>query len=404
MSKKRAYRVPKKIATRASGALGASRVDGVGINTTDAVAVAVALSSSLPVQSDVPEAMAAFFTADWRHNPAKLAVAELYGGEAGRDWAKRCVSMLAAAEPASDLDDEYTVEELFEFTEAETAAILSFLTGLAERSPEAAEAVETVSEVVGAEEMSARSMELSDAGVVEEPEEAESEGLEEIVETALGLATQLDETVEKLADALEDAVEDDDDEDDEDEELEASMVRDALAEVVYDGISLNELTATDFSAEAAEARERMAKAALVRQRSLAMAKMASARMTLAAAGEPVAQEGAEAPADADPKAPTTDHHSASQPRDWHGRFAKVGARVRSKGGTLGFVKGIENGQLVVEDDDGNTATVDPKSIEVVTKESRARLPEPMKPLEDPKARLEAYLEWAREQMGIGGAS
>lgn len=365
MSKKRAYRVPKKISTRASGALSATRAEGVGVNTSDAVAVAVALSSALPVQSDVPEAMASFFTADWRHNPAKLAIAELYGGDAGREWAKRCVALVAAAEPKSDLDEEYTVDELFEFTDEETAAILSFLTGLAEQSPAAAEAVEEISE--GAEEMLETEIESTEEDV---PEELSAEELDE-------------------------------DEDGADEELEARMVRDALAEVVHDGASLNELTATDFSAEAAEARERMAKAALVRERSLAMAKMASARMTLAAAGDPAAQEGAEAPADADPKVPVSDHHSTSQPRDWHGRFAKVGARVRSKDGTLGFVKGIEGGKLVIEDDDGNVSTVDSDSIEVVTKASRARLPEPMKPLEDPKARLEAYLEWAREQMGIG---
>jgi hypothetical protein len=405
-NKKRTLRVPKKVAQRADAALKARQGEALGISDAPSVSVAQVLNSSMPVDLSVPMEMLRFFSGDWRYDPNRAGQAGLYGGDAGREWAQRCVAMLAAAEDpdgAVDEDADIDVEELFEFTDEETTAIIDFLTKMAGETPQAPQATSEEPDVTGSAELSVQSMEMPDS----EPENDEPEELQEIVETALGLATQLDETVEKLADALEDAMGDDgpDGDDDEDDELEASMVRDALAEVVHDGASLSELVATDFSAEAAEARERMAKAALVRQRSLAMAKMASTRMTLAAAGEPaaapVAEEGAEPAADADPKERASDHHSTNQPRDWHGRFAKVGARVRSKDGALGYVKGIENGQLVIEDDEGNRRTVDSNSIEVVTKESPARLPEPLPLVEDPKARLEAYLEWAREQMGIG---
>jgi hypothetical protein len=126
-------------------------------------------------------------------------------------------------------------------------------------------------------------------------------------------------------------------------------------------------------------------------------------MTLAAEAPTVPTEGADAPADAAPKAPSPDHHASRQVRDWHGRFAKTGARVRSKSGSTGYVKGVDkDGQLIVAGDDGNEHSVDPKTIEVISKKSPARLPQPMELVEDPKARLDSYLEWAKDQMGVGG--
>lgn len=361
-SKKRTCRVPKKVAQRASAALEVHREDGVGLDGAQGVFVAQALSSSVPVTVDVPQAMATFFSSGWRYDPRKVAQAGLYGGEFGQQWSKRVASMLATAEPeAESAQDEVSVDELFEFTDEETDAIVAFLTGISEVVPEATDALEAI-----------------------------SEGTEEMLETELDSDEEDDEVDETTP---------------EEEAAEAAMVQAALDEVAEDGGSLDELTATDFTADAMAARERMAQASLVRARSLAMAKMASNRMAVAAAAPAApAPEGVAAPADADPKAlPAEPHHAASQPRDWHGRFAKVGARVRSHDGNLGYVKKVEGDQLIITDDEGNDHKVPAKDIEVVTVKSPARLPQPMPLVEDPKGRLEAYLEWAKEQMGITAA-
>src|SRR4029077_13999842 len=122
----------------------------------------------------------------------------------------------------------------------------------------------------------------------------------------------------------------------------------------------------------------------------------------------LAAEGAGAPAEdvtatdapAEEEPPPPDHHSKRQVRDWHGRFASVGARVRSKDGNLGYVKKVDDaGQLVIMDDAGTEHTVDPKTVEGISKQSPARLSAPEPLIEDPQARMDSYLQWAQDQMG-----
>jgi len=98
-----------------------------------------------------------------------------------------------------------------------------------------------------------------------------------------------------------------------------------------------------------------------------------------------------------------EHHAANQLRDFHGRFAKRGARVQGKGGNLGWVKGADgDGNAVITTDDGSEVTIDPKDMKVVSVDGRARLAVPPVVVDDPAARLEAYQEWAHEQMMGGG--
>lgn len=359
--KHRIMRVPKKVTKRAGEALELQRERGVDLESAQAVFIAQALNSTLPVDGEIPAAMAQFFTGDWRYDPKRAWQSGLYGGDPGREWAKRCMAVLTAAEPEVKVeeDDDYTVDELFEFTDEETSAILAFLTGLSEVVPEANEVLEKIAEPT-----------------------------QEMLESEISPEDELGETSS------------------EDAELEARMVQDALGELGLADLPDLDLQ-IDFAAQAEEARERMAAAALTRERNLAMAKMASARMTLQAEGpigEAVAEKVAAAPADADPKAPGSEHHASRQVRDWHGRFAKVGARVRSQDGNLGYIKKVDDqGQLVIEDDEGNRHTVSPDQIEVISKKSPARLSEPQALVEDPNARLDTYLQWAQDQMGVGGA-
>lgn len=100
-----------------------------------------------------------------------------------------------------------------------------------------------------------------------------------------------------------------------------------------------------------------------------------------------------------------EHHAAKQLRDYHGRFAKIGSRVRGQGGGLGWVKAVtDDGQAVVDTDDGREVTIDPKSMKVATVPGRARLEGRPEVIEDPAARLEAYEAWAQEQLQKGAAA
>lgn len=94
-----------------------------------------------------------------------------------------------------------------------------------------------------------------------------------------------------------------------------------------------------------------------------------------------------------------EHHAAKQLRDYHGRFAAIGSRVRGKGGGLGWVKGMtDDGQAVIDTDDGREVTIDPKTMKVATVPGRARLQGRPEVIDDPAARIEAYEAWAVEQL------
>jgi hypothetical protein len=432
------FRVPKRVRDQAS--YGLTEVESLESAPPEAFQVANFLLSGESLGPAVLRSINDYFLNN-ESEPLDTPVPKMYGGKAGREWASRCLAVLpteavtAATEPmdrvAWDLSDE-EVEAILEWSR-------NAMAGEADKNLRDSDLLENdLLEALSVREESLALMEDDEEQPDEDEETPEEdlrdpiEILRDEIETALGLATKMDDSVEKLADALEDAVEqgglfDEEEEPEEPEEpddesdstFEMRMVQSALAEIgalpdAEDDVALEEFADADFAVEAAEARERMMAAMLARQRSKAMARMASSRITLAAEGpgpvateviEKAAEGDADASADAGPKAPGPDHHSKRQVRDWHGRFAKVGARVRSKAGNLGYVKSVDNnGQLVIEGDDGKTHTVDPKTIEVVTKPSPAHLPEPLPLIEDPKARLSAYLEWARDQMGVGGGS
>jgi len=359
--------------------------------------VAQALASGMPVDQKVLFAIHDFFFS-WIRGSMTASEAMLHGGKNGKEWANRSIALtvlpLTAAGSEAETVEDASFEEIFDLSDDEYDALIEFGNELA-----GAAGVDTTIPKPGDETLA------MGEPVAPDTETDAVDELGEHVETALGLATQLDQTIEKLALALEEALAEEEDEpyDEEAEAAEMSMVQGALAEVDADGAD-----DADFAVLAAEARERVAAAALARERSLAMAKMASARLTLQAEGpasggpvaDAVAEKVAGPPADAGPKAPSGEHHASRQVRDWHGRFAKAGGRVRSESGNLGYIKKVDdNGQLVITGDDGKEHTVDPKTVEVISKKSPARLPEPMELVEDPKARTDSYLEWAQDQMG-----
>lgn len=388
------YRVPKKVHETARSAL--STVGVADLDPEKSVRIAHALTSGMPVGQNVLFAIRDYFFDHVRESMA-TSDAMLHGGHQGREWANRCIALtvdpspLTAAAEAVAKDAEF--DDLFDMSDEDVDALIEFGNELAK-----AAGVETKLPKPGDEELA-----LGDPEDLEPESTDPVDELGEHVETALGLATQLDETIEKLASALDEALDEEGERaDPEAEAVEMSMVTDALSEVGADAEDLD----ADFAVMAAEARERVAAAAMARERSKAMARMASVRLTLQAeapAAAPTEEKAAGPSADAGPKAPG-DHHASRQVRDWHGRFAKAGGRVRGKGGNLGYIKSVDdNGQLVITGDDGKEHTVDPKQVEIITKKSPARLPQPMELIEDPKARLDTYLEWAKEQMGTGKA-
>ena len=388
------YRVPKKVHEAARSAL--TTVGVADLEPGQPVRIAHALASGMPVDQGVLFAIRNYFFDHVRESEV-TSEALLHGGRQGREWAERCIALTVPPSPltaaAAAAAEEASFEELFKMSDEDYDALIDFGNELAK-----AAGVKTKLPKSGDDELAAGSPEDLEADSTDPVDE-----LGEHVETALGLATQLDETIEKLAEALDEALDEEGERaDPEAEAVEMSMVTDALAEVGADAEAID----ADFAVMAAEARERVAVAALARERSKAMARMASVRLTLQAeapVSAPVAEKAADAPADAGPKAPG-DHHASRQVRDWHGRFAKAGGRVRGKGGNLGYIKSVDdNGQLVITGDDGKEHVVDPKQVEIISKKSPARLPQPMELVEDPKARLETYLEWAKEQMGTGKA-
>lgn len=426
------FRVPKRV--REQAGYGLAEMDRLESVPAEAVQVASFLVAERPVGPAILRAMSRYFI-DNPRKPLTTPLAKMYGGKAGKEWAARTISatapkpLVAAGEldhPGWDPTDE-EIDAMIEFSKAMVAKEQAARGEQGGNEPPEALVVE--SEPVVAE-MSATEVEVSsDEPIMVETEAeeapAEEEGgdfdetierLREQVDAALGLATQLDDTVTKLSDTMEEAVEAVADAESEmaEEEYETELAVAALAE-------LEALRRADeaekLSTAVAAARERMTQASLVRERSMAMARMASRRsaptktlplaeVTLAAEGAPLspAKEEAAAPAgDAVPKEPSADHHSESQPRDWHGRFAKVGARVQSKSGNMGYVTGIKDGNLTIATDDGEEVTVDPKSVAVVSRKGRARLSKRPTVIEDVKGRLESYLEWAKEQLGVTAA-
>jgi hypothetical protein len=79
---------------------------------------------------------------------------------------------------------------------------------------------------------------------------------------------------------------------------------------------------------------------------------------------------------------------------------REGARVRSSTGEFGWVKELNDGgsAVVVVFDDGSEAATGPQDVTVVAVAGRGTLPPNPTVLSDPGGRLEAYQEWAQEQL------
>lgn len=101
----RTYRVPKRVVRKVQAAI----LGGVEGADLAAVRTAEALMGDKPVDVEVPRAVVAFFSRDWRSHPGKAGIAGLYGGTTGLEWARKCSGdpepVVAAA--VDGADDEY---------------------------------------------------------------------------------------------------------------------------------------------------------------------------------------------------------------------------------------------------------------------------------------------------------
>lgn len=372
----RTYRVPRRVMDAVRSGVRSYMAAGDMAGDEDALRMARTLTSDEPVDIAVPALVGGFFSDGWERDPGKTRVAGLYGGEIGRAWALKCVvaaGLVAAGEPGSVsgnesvdgpvepagvgyrgwIDDVPAMLDLFMMDSTDLEDLISVDIDTDEEEPAA-----------GSPE------------VLDVPGEGGAPAVGVVDIDGVPVDTRLPGVVDVDADTVMDGVPfsgspgvamvQDDDPDD--AGFTVAAMRDAIA------------AAELAVGAAAEGGGGTADAAV------------DGGGGGAGEEEPVPAGGG-------------DHHAERQLRDYHGRFAKPGARVQGRGGNLGWVKGSDGeGAAVVTLDDGSEVTVDPKEMQVVSAQGRARLAPAPVVVEDPAARLEAYQEWAVEQLAGGGAA
>jgi len=347
MKQGRTYRVPKKVIDQVKSGLRVYISGGMRVEDMYALEVAKVLTSDNPIDVSTAEQINSFFTHDWWFDAEKIRVAPLFGGDDGHAWALKCVVaaglVAAGVPPATNWFDDMSdadAQELFTFTDDDVAQMLRYGENLSDGSGD---------ELQGPDVGVVPAVADSAGTDVADTDAADVESTDMVPDAAAGVELFSD-------DELDDVVEGD---------MTVAAMREAVANATarFDGASV---PASDGG--------------------------------VPAGGGGVPTGGSVAPAPV-PSTGDGDNHADRQLRDYHGRFAKVGARVQGKGGNLGWVKGADgNGNAVVTLDDGSEVTVDPGEMQVVSVKGRAALAANPKTVDDPAARLDAYTEWAQEQL------
>lgn len=355
----RTYRVPKRVMDAVQLGMREYAVMGVRMEDREALEFARTLLSGAPVDIDVAVQLSEYLPSDWLFHEEKARVGGLYGGEEGRLWAKKCLTsagLVASGGGGPRLswqDDEELLEILAHGLDDDDFfdEVLAF-----GREPGEGEI---------AEELAEEAVEDVEPGPIGE------ELIEEVLEPhpmqpiALGV-----EVIDNAGEA---------------------------GAVMSAGV---ELMSEDELGDAVE--ERMTVAAMREAIALATEAIGGGDGgDPKASGEPA--DGEEEPAEEE-EPEGEEHHAANQLRDYHGRFAKVGARVEGKGGNLGWVQGADgDGNAIIATDAGEEVVIDPSDMRVVSVAGRGALAPNPAIVEDPVGRLEAYEAWANEQLGVTAA-
>lgn len=387
----RTYRVPRAVRNEAQRSL--SAFTGADPGDGAALGMAQVLTSGTPVTRATVENIGRFFSAFRWRSPERSQFG-LYGGAAGRDWVSRCLGVMAHPAPRPlgtedfDMDAPFMQMDTIEGDPDEHFAINLIVacdrtTGTKAPSPFGPRPGLVVHHRPQPHPGQAAVVVVEPAGPVEEqpveqeifPQDPQADGV---------VIVQRDGAVSAFQQSLSQFQQ-------ERESRELADRRNALMATFQpskDTHLAHELSV--FRDALVESFRADGPTWKVLSRPV-VADGAPPTAAPPAAPAPEAGDGG----DGDPKAGSAGtHHSKVQPRDWHGRFAKVGARVSHHDGVGGYISKIVGDEVVVTNDDGSEERMKAREVMVQTKPGRARLSKPLPLIADLGARLDSYLQAA----------